>query len=163
MKTLFTIGHSRHEPDYFIDLLKMHDIAAVYDVRSKPYSRFQRQFNRESLVKWLAEAGISYVFMGDALGGRPEDPCCYVNGEISYDLQAATLLFQRGLERLRADIDTKRIAIMCAEKDPLNCHRTWAISQNLPDMEIVHIHADGRLESHESLMTGVAPKQARLL
>lgn len=155
MTTLYTIGHSRHEPDYFIDLLKMHRIEALYDVRSKPYSRFQCQFIRENLEKTLKEAGIAYVFLGDALGGRPADPCCYVDGKISYARQAQTRLFQSGLARLRQNAADKRIAIMCAEKDPLNCHRTWSIAQNLPDLEILHIQSDGAVIPHPDLMRDI--------
>lgn len=145
MTTLYTIGHSRHAPDHFVGLLKAHGIAAVYDVRSMPRSRFSPQFNRETLKDILAEDNIGYVFMGDLLGGKP---------------QPAPALFERGLARLRADAAGKRIAIMCAEKDPMNCHRTWTIAQNLPDMEVLHILADGSLQNHSELDLDKSPKQA---
>lgn len=140
----------------------MHDIAAVYDVRSKPYSRFNRQFNREVLQDILKDAGIEYLYLGDALGGRPGDPCCYVDGKVSYERQARTSVFQDGLAKLRMDADIKRLAVMCAEKDPMGCHRTWSIAQNLPDMDVIHIHGDGRLERHADMMDKVAPQQLGL-
>lgn len=144
MDTLFTIGHSRHEPELFISLLKQHDIAAVYDVRSKPYSKFLPQFRRDNLKGILEEAGIHYVYVGDMLGGKPKP---------------APALFAKGLDKLRADGGATRIAIMCAEKDPLNCHRTWTIAENLPEMAVLHIQADGSLLSHGDLMRDQPPKQ----
>lgn len=130
----------------------MHGITAVYDVRSKPFSRFNRQYNRETLNKILSDAGIAYVFMGDSLGGRPTDPGCYAHGKISYELQARTPLFQAGLDKLRRDAEVLRIAIMCAEKNPLECHRTWSIAEHMQDMHILHIMSDGRLEEHSDMM-----------
>lgn len=147
MERLYTIGHSRHEPQTFTDLLKAHGIEAVYDVRSKPYSRFSPQFRRENLARILAEEGIGYVFIGERLGGKPKP---------------APALFAAGLEALRADAGAKRIAVMCAEKDPLNCHRCWTIAQNLPDMEVMHILSDGALQSHAALMQQAGPVQREL-
>jgi uncharacterized protein (DUF488 family) len=147
MKTIYSIGHSRHEPDIFMGLLKKHDISAVYDVRSRPYSKFLPQFRRDNLRDILREVGIAYVYIGDKLGGKP---------------RPAPALFEEGLNILRADADNRRLAIMCAEKEPLNCHRTWTIAQNLPDMEVVHILADGRLERHVDLMASAGPKQMAL-
>lgn len=147
MTQLFTIGHSNHGIEEFIDLVQQHGIESVYDVRSKPYSRFLPQYRRENLEKELHEAGIGYAFMGDRLGGKPKP---------------APALFAQGLTQLRADASRMKIAIMCAEKHPLNCHRCWSIAQNLPDMQIMHIHADGHLQSHADLMREEGPVQAAL-
>ncbi len=163
MKTIYSIGHSRHHPDDFAKLLKMHQIDALYDVRSRPYSRFNRQFNRETLEDVLKDIGITYVFMGGQLGGKPEDPCCYdANGILSRALQIQTPAFQKGIARLRHDAAQLRVAIMCAEKDPLDCHRTWLIAENVPDMTVIHIHADGRTERHADMMAQMGPKQGVL-
>ena len=140
---IYTIGHSNHPIGHFIGLLTRYGITDLYDVRSKPFSRFSPQFNRERLQAALREAGIGYTWMGDSLGGRPDDPCCYINGKISYDLQAKTPVFQAGLNSLRADSECKVIAVMCAEKDPQNCHRQNSIARNLPDMDVRHILANG--------------------
>jgi len=147
MNTLFTIGHSRHEPEVFTGLLKNHAIEAVYDVRSKPYSRFSPQFRRENLMGILKDAGIGYVFMGDYLGGKPKP---------------APPKFSAGLAKLEEDTKDKRIAVMCAEKDPANCHRCWTIAQSLPQMKVLHILADGRLQTHADLMREQTPRQASL-
>lgn len=154
-KTIFTIGHSTHSLDYFISLLNTHEITAVCDVRSSPYSRMNPQFNRENLKAALRQNRISYVFMGKELGARSDDPCCYAQGKVQYDLLAQTELFQHGLSRIQAGIKKYRIALMCAEKDPLDCHRTILVSRYLEEnlnLEVQHILADGQLEKHSNTL-----------
>jgi uncharacterized protein (DUF488 family) len=151
---IFTIGHSTHAVERFIVLLQNHAITALCDVRSIPYSRFQHQFNRENLKKFLEKQHITYVFLGKELGARTDDPACYDHGKVQYHHLAHTELFQMGLERLREGIKHYKIALMCAEKEPLDCHRTILISRylNLIDIEVQHIHADGHLESQQEAM-----------
>ena len=95
--TVLTIGHSTHPRKAFIALLQRHDVTAVVDVRSAPYSRFNPQFNREPFAAALDGEGIRYVYLGDALGGRSEDPACYEDGRIRYDRVAETESFRSGL------------------------------------------------------------------
>ncbi|WP_315796034.1 DUF488 domain-containing protein [Bradyrhizobium sp. SZCCHNRI3043] len=149
--TVFTIGHSTQPVDRFIDLLQRHGITAIADVRSKPYSRMNPQFNRENLKKRLREANIKYVFLGRELGARSEDQSCYCNGQVQYDLLAKTDLFKAGIERVREGSTDYRIALMCAEKEPLDCHRTILVSRELAEngMQVVHILYSGQLEKHE--------------
>ena len=149
-ETIFTIGHSTHSQEYFIGLLSRHGITALCDVRSKPYSRINPQFNREELKKSLQECGITYVFLGKELGARSEDPTCYENGKVQYDCLAQTDLFRLGLDRVQKGMKDYRIAIMCAEKEPLECHRTILVARHLAalGLDVQHIHADGRLEDH---------------
>jgi len=148
---VYTIGHSTHSAQQFIALLLRHDITAVADVRSSPYSRFSPQFNREAIKTTLNEAGIEYIFLGDELGARSKDRCCYVNGKVRYDLLASTPLFQRGLERIAQGAQKDRIAMMCAEKDPLKCHRAILVSRHLVarGVAVQHILGGGALESHD--------------
>jgi uncharacterized protein (DUF488 family) len=147
---IFTIGHSNHALSTLLELLGRHGIAAVTDVRSSPYSRHNPQFNREPLERALRDAGIAYVHLGRELGGRPADPACYVDGKVRFDLIARTPLFQGGLKRLRTGMRTQRICILCAEKDPITCHRFLHVSRNLagPGIAIRHILEDGSLEDH---------------
>src|SRR5690242_12243720 len=98
---VYTIGHSTHPLDRFIALLKRHEITAIADIRSKPYSRMNPQFNREELRVALRTEGITYVFLGKELGARTDDPSCYHEGKVQYDRLARTDLFQQGLERVR--------------------------------------------------------------
>ena len=151
---VLTIGHSRHPLAAFVTLLRCYEVAKVFDVRSTPYSRFNPQFNRESLARNLTACGIEYVFFGVELGGRSDDPSCYENGRIRYDRVAATPSFRQGLDRVVQDTDGRPVALMCAEKEPLNCHRTLLVAQALTarGVPVGHILADGGLETHAAAM-----------
>jgi hypothetical protein len=150
MFELFTIGHSVHPVDRFIELLKTHRVTALYDVRSSPYSRFVPQFNREPIKEEAARHRLAYLYLGAELGPRSADPTCYENGKVQYSRLAAREIFQRGLGRLRKGMETNRIALMCAEKDPLMFHRMILICRNLAgdDIGIRHILEDGSLEDN---------------
>jgi uncharacterized protein (DUF488 family) len=151
MGELYTIGHSTHSTERFIELLSIHSITAICDVRSNPYSKFNPQFNRETVQKELKQKGIAYVFLGKELGPRSDDPTCYVNGKVQYDRLAKTELFQQGLKRLKKGMESYRIAMMCAEKDPIGCHRTILVCRNLCENEIRirHILEDGSIEEND--------------
>jgi uncharacterized protein (DUF488 family) len=147
---LYTIGHSNHTIEDFINLLKQHGINCAADVRSAPYSRYCPQFNKGTLAASLQAAGITYMFLGKELGGRPKDLSCYEDGCVDFRRVAERDEFKRGIERLLADISQYRIALMCAEKDPLQCHRTILISRHLKKHNIhtKHILADGSVEDN---------------
>ena len=149
-RRVFTIGHSNHEFTKLCDLLQQHGVTALADVRSAPYSRRYPQFSREPLEKALAEAGITYVFLGKELGARSDDPKCYQNGSVKYERLARTELFQSGLDRVERGLATHTIALLCAEKEPLDCHRTILVSRHLEGrgVSVIHILEDGRLEPH---------------
>jgi|SRR5947209_10271843 len=147
---VYTIGHSTHSIETFVGLLKRHDISVVSDVRSRPYSRTNPQFNREDLKGALKDAQIKYVFLGKELGARSEDESCYRNGQVQYDLLSKTDLFKRGIERVLEGASQFRIALMCAEKEPLDCHRTILVARALNELgvEIKHILGNGQIEDH---------------
>ena len=149
MNPLFTIGHSTHVFPRFLALLQQHGIEIVTDVRSRPFSRLP-WFSRPSLEKELKDNGIRYVFLGLELGARRDERECYIGARADYDRIAQLPLFQKGLERLNVGIAKARIALMCAEKDPLDCHRTILVCRYAKEYsDVFHIHADGKLESHE--------------
>ena len=152
--TVLTIGHSTHALDAFVALLQRHHVTAVADVRSAPYSRFNPQFNRDSFADALDAQGIRYVYLGDSLGGRSGDPACYEDGRIRYDRVATTESFKRGLARVVHGAAKHRIALMCAEKEPLDCHRTLLVARALDErgVDVAHIHAGGGLERHREAM-----------
>lgn len=151
---LLTIGHSKHPLEAFVALLRRYESAKVIDVRSTPYSRFNPQFNREPLVRNLTSRGIEYVFLGVELGGRSDDPSCYENGRIRYDRVAAIPSFQRGLDRVVQDAADRPVVLMCAEKEPLDCHRTLLVARALAarGLPVGHILADSGLETHTAAM-----------
>lgn len=153
MMELFTIGHSNLSIDVFIALLQKHGITAVADVRSHPYSRYLPHFNKSELEAALRNAGIEYRFLGQELGARPNDLSCYVDGKALYENIAATQLFEQGIKRLLTGIKNYKIALMCAERDPITCHRSILVCQHLQPFNITihHILFDGSLESHKDL------------
>lgn len=146
---IWTIGHSNHSALRFIDLLRDAGIECVADVRSTPFSRRNPQFSQKALAASLKDAGIDYWFLGDALGARPKDPACYEGGKASYARIAATSAFQDAIMALIDRSKSRRIALMCAEKAPLDCHRTILVGRALAQrgVDLGHIHADGRIES----------------
>lgn len=152
---IFTIGHSTLRVEEFVQSLKQHHITAVADVRSMPYSRRNPQFNREELRSVLKGGGIRYVFLGRELGARSDDECCYVDDKVQYALLARTDLFQSGIARVIDGAQHFRIALMCAEKDPLDCHRTILVARELvkKGQRVTHILGDGRLETHSQAMS----------
>lgn len=150
---IFTVGHSNHSPEKFLDLLKWHEVTAIADVRSFPVSRRCPHFSQSPLKKLLEVEGIAYVFLGDQLGARPKETECYVEGKARYELIAQTEAFSRGLERICQGAKKHRIALMCAEQDPIICHRTILVCKYLRNagLEIKHILKNGDLESHNHL------------
>lgn len=150
MIRIFTVGHSTHPIEKFIGLLRGAEIAALADVRSSPYSRFNPQYNRETLKQSLAENDIRYVFLGEELGARSKDPHCYIKGKANYEKIANTKMFQEGIDRVLSGAENLRIALMCAEAEPLDCHRTILVARALAahGAEIAHIHSDGEIETH---------------
>ncbi len=142
---IFTIGHSNHPAEYFLSLLNRHGVTALGDVRTTPYSRFNPQFRREALAAHLQAAGIAYVFLGEELGGK--------RSGVTHAEIARSESFRRGLDRLRGGAERYRVAFMCAEREPLDCHRTILVARHLksPGLAIRHILADGSVEEHESV------------
>lgn len=153
VSTVWTLGHSNHEPDGFVDLLRRQDISAVADLRSHPYSRHVPQYGKEELAALLKASGISYVFLGRELGARSNDDAVFAGDRVDFDKLATTDLFRAGLERIRGGAARHRIALVCAEQDPLHCHRAILVARHLlsPTLDVRHIHRDGHAESHAAL------------
>lgn len=147
---LFTIGHSTHELAHFIGLLTQHSIDAVCDVRSQPYSQYASQFNKDSVKRHLRENEIAYVFLGNELGARSDNPDCYDKGKVQFQKLANEPAFQHGINRLREGMKKHRIALMCAEQDPITCHRMILVGRALQQfaIQIKHILSDGTIETN---------------
>lgn len=141
-----------------MDLLRQHGIQTLADIRSIPASRRMPWFSRQPLAEALTEAGIRYVWMGDRLGGKPRDPSLHSSdGVVDYAVVRATPRFQTGMELLEKTAAAGSTAIMCAEEDPMHCHRWLLLGPAMAErrMEVLHIRGDGRVES-------MAPVQDRL-
>ena len=144
MTTIFTIGHSNQSSASFDALLRKQKIERLVDVRSKPYSRF-RHFNREAIERRLKGLDISYLYLGDLLGGHPEADEFYVNGRVVYERIASKREFRRGIKRVIDESEKKRIALMCTEEDPAKCHRHPLLASALIErgVQVLHLRRDG--------------------
>lgn len=152
--SVLSIGHSNHSLDRFLHLLAANAIDVVADVRSTPQSRFTSQFNAPTLSEALRAHGIRYVGMGRELGGRPDNPEYYDNdGHVRYDRLAQSEAFRRGVDRLVQGLHEYRIAVMCSEEDPANCHRWRLIGRVLASrgIKMAHIRGDGTVETDEQV------------
>jgi uncharacterized protein (DUF488 family) len=151
---VLSVGHSHHDLPQLIELLRGAGVEAVADVRSSPFSRRLPQFNRPELEVGLKGAGLVYVFLGDLLGGRPRQAELYDDqGRVDYRLVRATDFFRRGLERLERASAKYRVAMLCAEEDPLDCHRGLMIAPALVERGLRpgHLRGDGSVETTAAL------------
>ena len=151
---VFSVGHSNHALDKFIELLHQHRIKVIIDVRSHPYSQYAAQFDMPLLEKALKTAGIKYMFLGNELGGRPASTEFYdEEGRVDYSLIAQSQVFKEGISRMEQDVKTKRTAFMCGEEDPAECHRRLLIGRVLGEHGITmrHIRGDGRLQTEDDV------------
>lgn len=151
---LFTVGHSNHPFEAFLELLKRHEIEVLVDVRSSPYSRYVFHFNREELQRAMQPTGIKYLFLGKELGGRPDGDEFYdVEGHVLYYRRAESPEFLSGIERLEKGIKQYRVAITCSEENPTTCHRHLLVSRVLANrgVKVQHIRGDGRLQANAEL------------
>ena len=153
-RTVYTIGHSTHDIERFGWLLKRHGLDTVMDLRSVPYSSRCPQFDRKNLIHSLKAQDIEYVFLGRSLGARSDNPECYEDGRVKYRLLAGTASFRKGIKQVCEGARYGNIVLMCAEEDPLNCHRTILVARELvkKGLDVGHILADGRVEPHDMVI-----------
>ena len=150
---VLTIGHSNLPYARFISLLKNAGVTAVADVRSAPYSRHFQHFNREALHEGLRTDGIAYVFLGRELGGRPTSSNFFCEGIADYEKMAAASSFKEGIKRVIHGATRHRIALMCSEHDPLDCHRCLLVGRALIEQRVLvkHISSKGCQISQEKI------------
>ncbi|MEN1761574.1 DUF488 domain-containing protein [Anoxynatronum sibiricum] len=155
MTKLYTIGHSNHKIDEFILLLRKYQINCVIDVRSTPYSRFSPQFSSNEIKSELNKNGIYYIFMGNELGARRKDISLYTKeGYLDFEKTSKNPLFLKGLERVKEGIERGyTIALMCTEKDPLDCHRNILVAREFYKLgyDIHNILANGIVETQKEI------------
>lgn len=163
---IYTIGYGTREIAQLLAILRTHEIAYLLDVRSQPYSRYKPDFSQDALIRHLAAAGIRYVFMGDALGGKPEDPNCYTNGQVDYDKIAQQPFYQAGIRRLKAAYEQQqRVVLLCSEGKPEQCHRALLIGRSLAasGIALAHIDEQDRLLSQAAVLARLHGDQLPLL
>ena len=162
MSTIFTIGHSNHNSDKFLGMLSKHNVEAIADVRSTPYSRHCPHFNQDRLKAALHKSGFEYIFMGKSLGGRPQSGTLYDSqGRADYRRIAQTPEFLEGAETLLHMAESRTVAVLCAEREPHDCHRALLVARELHQLghDLVHIHGQaGDLLEHHTLVKSLMNK-----
>lgn len=144
MTAIYTIGYGARDIDAFIAALRRYNIAYLIDVRSQPYSRYKPDFSKDALEEHLRRGGIRYVYMGDTLGGRPDDPTCYdAEGKVDYTAVTQRDFYQAGIERLtKAWSQGLTVSLMCSEGKPEMCHRSKLIGRTLTEHGLTVTHID---------------------
>ena len=153
--SLFSIGYGLRSPEEFLDLLKSHTVDVVADVRSNPYSKWNPDFCREPIAAYLKQHLIQYVYIGDMIGGIPKDDSCYTNGKLDYQKAKQHPAFTRGIERLLVALEKRfRVALMCGEVEPHQCHRSKLIGEVLAEkgVSLNHILNDTTIKSQTQVM-----------
>ena len=147
---MFTIGHSNIPAERFIAMLRSAQVNTVADVRSTPSSRRFPWFSGKALAARLREEGMAYLPFGTALGGRPPDPELYRDGVADYEAMAKRPEFQHGITELLAEAEKSCVCLMCAEREPLDCHRCLLVARAVAErgLRICHILHDGTIEPH---------------
>lgn len=155
MDFLYTIGHSQHTVEHFVEMLRKYDINYVLDVRSIPYSKHAEQYNKEYISRYLKKMGIMYSFMGEYFGARPVDITLYSNeGYLDFNKVISSEKFRKGLANVELGLNKgNKIALMCTEKDPIDCHRAIMVSRGfeLNGVNAQHIMPNGALQSQKEL------------
>lgn len=151
--TILTVGHSTHSYEHFLSLLRACGVNAIADVRTTPFSRHLPHFNEAALRSELRLDGISYAFLGKELGGRPASRHFYCDGIADYEKMATTEQFASGLKRIIEGAQKFRIALMCSEHDPLDCHRCLLVGRALSaqGVELGHIQGNAEIVSQEAI------------
>ena len=162
---VYTIGYGARSIDEVLAVLRTLGVEYLLDVRSAPYSRFKPEFSKADLGQRLAAEGIRYVYVGDVLGGRPDDPACYVDGKVDYAAVAQTPAYRAGIERVRrAFTQQRRVILMCSEGKPEACHRSKLIGETLTraDIPVIHIDEEDAPRTQEEIIFRLTAGQLSL-
>ena len=149
---IYTIGYGNRNIDEFLQLLKKYQIQYLIDIRSSPYSKYNADFSKQRLKAHLSGFNVRYVYMGDALGGRPNVPSCYMDGRIDYQKLREKVFYKQGITRLRKAWEQKiNVVVMCSEAKPEECHRSKLIGETLIEcgIDVAHIDENGEIKTQE--------------
>ncbi len=162
---IFTIGYGSRDLETFLAVLKENEIKYLIDVRTSPYSSYKPEFTKQALQNSLEAQGIRYLYMGDSLGGQPKDDACYRHGKVDYEKVAEQPFFLEGIKRLcEASHQEQRVALMCSEGKPENCHRSKLIGKTLASMgiEVLHIDENDELINQQQVILRLTSGQLSL-
>jgi uncharacterized protein (DUF488 family) len=161
---IYTIGYGNRSIENFIKLLQAYNIKYLVDIRSQPYSRYSPTFSQDALKLRLKQQQISYVYMGDALGGRPKDSSCYADdGRVDYTILCEKDFYQIGITRLHKAWEKQySIALMCSEMKPEECHRGKLVGNTLVEqgLAVSHIDEVGNTKTQDEVNQFFAIEQA---
>lgn len=170
MKRVYTIGHSNRPASHLIARLRRHSVKVLVDVRSKPFSRYNPQFNRYEIAEDLRQAGIPYIWVGHSLGGMPDDASLKTGSRPDYDKIRVTEKYRAAIEDLVRGLEHPEVplvpmALMCSEQDPSGCHRRRLVGADLIERgyELVHILGDGELATEHDVREGTGENQPSVL
>jgi uncharacterized protein (DUF488 family) len=164
--TVWTVGHSNHELEHLVELLRGERIEFLIDVRSYPYSRYSPQFNRDALEASIARQGMRYLFLGEQLGGRPTQEEHYnVDGHALYGPMSEQQPFREAVERVIDGAHAHRLALLCSEADPRHCHRRLLVGKVLTEQGVAlrHILSDGSIHTEQAVAHSPDHVQGSLL
>ena len=154
--TIYTIGHGNRKQEDLLDFLTKYKIQYVIDVRSQPYSKYSPAFNQNDIKYFLETHGLNYVFMGDSIGGRPNDPTCYdKEGKVDYEVLKDKEFFLNGIDRLITASEKEiNVILLCSESKPVECHRSKLIGRVLFKKNIIlqHIDENGNLKDQVTII-----------
>ncbi|MEI2693295.1 MAG: DUF488 domain-containing protein [Anaerolineae bacterium] len=162
---IFTIGYGARTVNELIAVLRAQQILFLVDVRTVPYSRFKPEFSKDALERELKQQGVRYIYLGDALGGRPADPDCYVDDKVDYERVKDKAFYQAGIQRVRTAWQRGvRFVLMCSEGKPEQCHRSKLIGETLAGLGIpvAHIDEQDQLRSQDEVIQRLTGGQLSL-
>lgn len=163
--SIFTIGYGARDIETFISILLAYKITYLVDVRSAPYSRYKPEFSKRQLAYALRDQHIQYVYMGDSLGGQPDDPDCYIDGKVAYERVQELASYRQGIARIQsAFAQGLRVALMCSEGKPEMCHRAKLIGETLArtGLPVAHIDENGELRTQTEIIERITGGQLSL-
>jgi uncharacterized protein (DUF488 family) len=164
---LLTLGYGKRSIEETIVLLEQHDIAFLVDLRSAPYSRYHPDFSHDALRGHLSAHGMTYLYMGEELGGRPKDPACYdTSGRVDYAACRRRPAFRQGIGRLRTAWEQgRRVALLCSEARPEQCHRAKLVGAALAEegIDVLHLDEDDTPLTQAEVMARLQDGQLSLL
>jgi uncharacterized protein (DUF488 family) len=164
---IYTVGHSNHEVSYFLELIKHFGITCIIDVRSIAASSHNPQYNKDTFSTTLKKQGITYMHFAEEFGARHQDTALLdEEGKVSFELVRKSYNFRMGVERLWKGLEKGfKIALMCSESEPFDCHRFSMISIALEKdgFSVLHILKDKTLKTNKELEKQLLKKYDKVI
>lgn len=152
---IYTIGHSNYPIEKLINMLKYYKIDCVVDIRGIPYSKYNIQYNKETITKTLKEAGFLYIYMAKEFAANRKNKISYnEEGYCDFEKVITEKEFLSGITRLKSGCEKGyKIALLGAMQDPIRCHRSILVGRSLrkEGFNVKHILDDYTVGSQENI------------